>query len=130
MPCVGRDRAMRPLKIILWIQLVIGLAAGYMALPYVHWGAMSAAWASNLQAEHDKMKQSPEYREPAPIKDQSLGKILDDMQAYGRARADVAGYWLLTCVALVLLAVVGLVVIRRAELANKALHATAATPSS
>jgi hypothetical protein len=91
---------------------------------------MSAAWAYNLQLEYDKMKQSPGYREPAPIRDQSVSKILDDMQAYGRARADVAAYWLLTCGALALLAVVNLVLLGRAKSANKARHATAALTDS
>jgi len=121
---------MRPIRVILWIQLALGLVGGYVAFTYAHWGAMSAAWAYNLQVEHDKMKRSPDYREPAPIRDQSLSTILDDMQAYGRARADVAGYWMFTCAALVLFAVVSLVLLRRPESANKAPQATAAPPSS
>jgi hypothetical protein len=91
---------------------------------------MSAAWAYGLRVEHDKMKRSPDYREPAPIRDQSFSKILEDMQAYGRARADVAFYWLLTCGALALFAAVSLVLLRRVESANKGLHATAAAPGS
>ena len=87
---------MKTIRTILWIQLALGLVGGYVAFAYAHWGAMSAAWAYNLQVEHDRMKQSPDYREPAPIRDQSFSKILDDLQAYGRARADVAFYWLLT----------------------------------
>jgi len=122
--------AMKTVRSILWIQLALGLVAGYVAFGYAHWGAMSSAWAYNLRVDYDKMKQSPEYREPAPIRDQSFSKILDDMQAYGRARADVAGYWLITCGALVGLAVMSLVLLRRLESANKTLHATAATSSS
>lgn len=121
---------MRSIKTILWIQLALGLVGGYLAFAYAHWGAMSAAWAYNLRVEYDKMRQAPDYREAAPIRDQPLSKILDDMQAYGRARADVAGYWLLTCGVLVLFAVVSLVLLRRVESANKALHATAAAPGS
>lgn len=121
---------MRSLRTILWIQLALGLVGGYMAGAYIHWGAMSAAWAHGLRVEHDKMKQSPDYREPAPIRDQSFSRILEDMQAYGRARADVAGYLLLACGALAMLAIVSLVLLRRQESANKALHATAAAPGS
>jgi hypothetical protein len=118
---------MKTVRAILWVQIALGLVGGYIAFAYIHWGAMSAAWAYNLRVEYVKMKQSPEYREPAPIRGQSLSKILDDMQAYGRARSDVAGYWLLTCGALVVLAVVSLVLVRRVELATKALRAAAAT---
>jgi len=121
---------MRSLRTILWIQLALGLIGSYMACAYIHWGAMSSAWAYGLRVEHDKMKQSPDYREPAPIRDQSFSKILEDMQAYGRARADVAGYWLLACGALAVIAVVSLVLLGRVESANKALHATAAAPGS
>jgi len=127
---VGRNRTMRSVRTILWIQLALGLLGGYVACTYIHWGAMSAAWAHGLRAEHEKMKQSPDYREPAPIRDQSFSKILEDMQAYGRARADVAGYWLLACGVLAVLAVVNLVLLSRAQSANKALHATAAAPGS
>jgi len=109
---------MKTIRTILWIQLALGLVGAYMAFAYAHWGAMSAAWAYNLRVEYDKMKQSPEYREPAPIRDQSFSKILDDMQAYGHARADVAFYWLLTCGALASLAVVMLWLLRRVESAN------------
>jgi hypothetical protein len=117
---------MHRVRIILWIQLILSFVGGYMAFAYMHWGAMSAAWAYNLRVEYDKMKQSPDYREPAPIRDQSFSKILDDMHAYGRARADVAGYWLLTCGALAVFAAVGLVLLRRAEPATKSLQATSA----
>jgi hypothetical protein len=121
---------MKTVRAILRVQIALGLVGGYIAFAYIHWGAMSAAWAYNLRVEHDKMKRSPEYHEPAPIRDQSFSKILDDMQAYGRARADVAGYWLFTCGALVVFAVVSLVLLRRVESANKALQATAAAPGS
>jgi len=118
---------MRSLRTILWIQLALGFVGGYMACACIHWGAMSSAWAYGLRVEHDKMKQSPDYREPAPIRDQSFSKILEDMQAYGRARADVAGYWLVACGALAVFAVVSLLLLGRVESA-KALHATAAPP--
>jgi hypothetical protein len=121
---------MKTVRAILWVQIALGLVGGYIAFAYIHWGGMSAVWAYNLQVEHDKMKQSPEYREPAPIRDQSLSKILDDMQAYGRARADVAGYWLLTCGALVVLAVVSLVLLRPRRMANQTLQATPAKPEN
>jgi hypothetical protein len=121
---------MKPIKAILWIQLALGLMGGYVAFAYAHWGAMSAAWAYNLHVEYDKMKQSPDFHEPPAIRDQSIAKILDDMEAYGRARADVAGYWLLTCGALVVFAAVMLWFLRRAAPSNKSLQATAAAPAS
>lgn len=112
---------MKLLRTILWIQLTLGLVGGYVALANIHLGAVSAAWVYNLQVEYDKMKQSPGYIEPSPIRDQSFSKILGDMRAYGHARADVAFYWLVTCGALVLLAVVMLWLLRR-ETANKGIH--------
>ena len=127
---VGRNCAMKTVRPILWVQIAVGLVGGFIAFTYIHWGSMSAAWAYNLRVEHDKMKQSPEYREPAPIRDQSFSKILDDMRSYGRARADVAGYWLITCGALVVFAALSLEFLRRVESANKALQATAAPPGS
>ncbi|NLH73561.1 MAG: hypothetical protein GX456_10955 [Verrucomicrobia bacterium] len=117
---------MKSIRTILWIQLALGLVGGYVAFAYVHWGAMSSSWAYNLRVEHDRMKQSPDYHEPAPIRDQSFAKILDDLQAYGHARADVAFYWLLTCGVLAVFAVVMLWLLRRVVPANKTLQATAA----
>ena len=96
---------MRALKIVLWFQLFLGLAGGYMAFAYIHWGAMSAAWAYNLRIEFDKMKQSPGFHEPQNIRDQSWSRILEDFEASGRARAHVAFYWLLSCGALTAFAV-------------------------
>jgi hypothetical protein len=104
---------MKTIKTILWIQFVIGLIGCYISFAYIHWGAMSAAWAFNLRVEFERMKQSPDYHEPPRIRDQSFGQILNDMEAYGHARADVAFYWLLTCGALVVLAVVMLWLLRR-----------------
>jgi len=110
---------MKPIKTILWIQLAFGLVGGYVAFADIHWGAMSAAWAYNLRAEYDKMKQSPDFHEPPAINGQSIAKILDDMAVYGRARADVAGCWLLACGALVVFATVMLWFLRRAAPSNK-----------
>ncbi len=91
---------MKRIKIILWLQLILGLGGAFIAFSYMHWGAMSAAWGYNLRIELEKMQQAPGYQAPPPIRDQSLQKIVGDLEAYGHARADVAFYWLLTCIAL------------------------------
>ena len=121
---------MKSIRTILWIQLALGLVGVYVAFAYIHWGAMCAAWAYNLQVEHERMKQSPDYRESPPIRDQSFARILDDYEASGRTWAHVAFYWLLTCGALAMFAAVMLWLLRRVAPANKALQATAAAPSS
>ena len=121
---------MRAAKTVLWIQLVLGLVGGYLAFAYMHWGALSAAWAHNLRVEFDKMKQSPGYSEPSKVRDQSWDKILEDFQASGRARADVAGYWLFTCGALVVFAAAMLWLLRRSMPSNPVLLAPTAPPCS
>jgi hypothetical protein len=119
---------MRTVKIILWLQILVGLVGGYIAFGYMHWGAMSYAWAYNLRVEFDRMKQSPGYQEPARIRDQPWDNILEDMQAYGLARAHVAGYWAVACVALVVFAAAVLWLLPRVGRSNPALQATAAPP--
>ncbi len=90
---------MKAVRTILWIQLALGLVGGYVSFAYVHWGAMSIAWAHGFKVEFEKVRQSPEYREPPPIKGYSLARMVESMESDARARADVAFYWLLTCAA-------------------------------
>jgi hypothetical protein len=123
-------RIMRTVKIILWLQILVGLVGGYIAFAYVHWGAMSQAWAYNLRVEFDRMKQSAGYQEPPRIRDQPWDKILEDMQAYGLARDHVAGYWALACAALVVFAAAVLWLLPRTGRSTPALQATAAPPFS
>ena len=107
---------MRTIKTILWIQFVVGVVCGYVAFAYLHWGAMRVAWANNLRAEFDEMRRSSEYREPAKIRDQSWGKILEDFQASGRAQSRVSFYWFLSCGALTAFAAASLGLLRRTPL--------------
>lgn len=105
-------------KIVLGIQLLLGLVGCVMAFGYMHQGAMSYAWAYNRRVEYERMKQSPGFQEPPKIHDISWDKILEDFQAYGRARADVAGYWALACMVLALFAVVTLWLLSRTAQPN------------
>jgi len=116
---------MNAAKRVLWIQLVLGLLGALVACNYIHWGAMCSAWALGLRAEFGKMQQSPGFQEPPAIRGQSVGRILEDLQAYGHGRADVAFYWLLTCGALVVLAVLVLWLLRGVPSSNKSLHEVA-----
>ena len=104
---------MRAIKTFLWIQLVLGLLGGFLALAAIHGGEMGKAWVFNLRVEYGKMKQSPDYHTPSAIRDQSFDQILSDFEASGEARATIAFYWLLTCGVLVLLAIVMLCLVGR-----------------
>jgi hypothetical protein len=115
---------MNTAKKVLWIQLVLGLVGAFIACNYIHWGAMCSAWAQGLRVEFAKMQQSAGFQEPPAIRGQSLSRILEDLQAYGHGRADVAFYWLLTCGALVVLAVLVLWLVRGVPSSNKSLHST------
>jgi hypothetical protein len=117
---------MKAAKRLLWIQLCLGAFFGFIAASYIHWGAMSAAWAYGLQKEFEKMQAAPGFQMPAPIRDQSVGKILSDMEAYGHARADVAFYWMVACVGAALFAAIMLWCI--GQKSNQPLQATAAPP--
>jgi hypothetical protein len=104
---------MRAIKTFLWIQLVLGLLGGFLALAAIHSGEMSKAWVYGLRVEHDKMKQAAEYHAPLAIRDQSFDQILSDFEESGQNLATVAFYWLLTCGALVLFAIVMLGLVGR-----------------
>ncbi len=118
---------MRAIKTFLWVQLVLGLLGGFLALAAIHGSEMSKAWAYGLRVEYDKMKQAPDYHTQA-IRDQSFDQILSDFEASGQARATVAFYWLLTCGALVLLAIVILGLVGRVTPPNTALEPTPTAP--
>lgn len=111
-------------RYVLWFQLVLGLIGAFIACAYIHWGAMGSAWAQGLRTEFGKMQQAPGFQEPPTIRGQSITRILEDLQAYGHARGEVAFYWLLTCSALVVLAAVVLWLLRGAPAPNKSLHST------
>jgi hypothetical protein len=121
---------MKPIKIILQIQLVLGLVGGFFALTAIHSGQMNIAWAYNLRVEFAKTKQSPDYHEAPLVRDKSFAQILDDLEAIARDQVEVAFYGLLTCGVLVMLAAVMLWLLRRATPSNKSLQATAAAPAS
>ena len=116
---------MRAIKTFLWIQLVLGLLGGFLALAAIHSGEMSKAWVYGLRVEHDKMKQTPDYHTPSAIRDQSFDQILSDFEESGQNLATVAFYWLLTCGALVLLAIVMLGLVGRYSPPNKSPEPTA-----
>lgn len=88
---------MKPITIILSVQLLLALVGCYVAFAYLHWGAMSVAWSRSYRVEFERVKQSPEYRDPPPIRGESFAQVVDGMESTARARADVAGYWFLTC---------------------------------
>lgn len=116
---------MRAIKIFMRVQLVLGLLGGFLALAAIHGGEMSKAWVYNLRVEHDKMKQSPDYHAPQAIRDQSFDQILSDFEASGRARANVAFYWLLSCGSSVLFAIVILNLVGRLSPTNNSPDPTA-----
>lgn len=88
---------MKAIKTILWIQLALGLAGGYLAFGYAHWAATAMEWARGYKVEWERVKQSPDYHEPPVIRDKSFARVVEDMEANARHRLDVAFYWLLTC---------------------------------
>jgi len=107
-PCCkfGNIARMKLIKTILWIQLALGLIGGYVAYAYVHWGAMSIAWARDYAVELEKVRQSPDFHEPPVIRGKSFLRVMEIMESSARARADVAFYWLLSCGVAVVLAAV------------------------
>ena len=114
---------MKTAKRLLSIQLVLGAIGAFVSFSYIHWGAMSSAWAHNLRVEFQKMQQSPGFKEPPAIQGQSVSRILEDLQAYGDGRGHVALYWSLTCVLLTVLAGICLWQLREPA-SNKSLHST------
>lgn len=104
---------MRILRLLLWVQLVLGLLVGFLALAAVHGGELSRAWVYGLRVENDKMKQAPDYHPPPAIKNQSFDQILSGFEASGQAHTAIAFCWLLTCGCFVFLAIVMLALIDR-----------------
>ena len=109
-----RGKNMNAMKVILWVQIALGLAGGVMALAAVCDGAMLAKeWAHTRGVEYEKLKQAPRFVEPAKLGEESWDRMLEDWQAEGMARARVAGYWAMACVALVVFGLVELWLVGR-----------------
>ena len=104
---------MKPVIFILWAQLVVGLIGSCVSFAYMHQGAIGVAWCRSFKSDLDKVRQSPEYREPPLIKGDSYGLIVEKLEWGWRARAKLAFASLGLCAGLVASSILLLWLLRR-----------------
>lgn len=108
-PPVRLVDVMKPLTVILWIQLVIGLIGIYTSLAGIHTGAMAMESSSRLQADYAQVRTSPDVRTAPEVGGMPCEQLLELLYRNSHARADNAGYCLLLSCGMVTPAVVVLV---------------------
>ncbi len=97
---------MRAIKTFLWIQIILGLLLGLLALVKCNEASERHAGAVTLRVLHFSMTKAADYHEPPSIGRWSIEQILSEFQATSRLCSSVAGILLFTCGAMVLLAIV------------------------
>ena len=104
---------MRPIIIILWLQLAIGLVGAVIAFGDIHSSALGMEWGRGMQREFQQVRQSPEYREPTAIRGYSLSRFVENVESDARRRGEIAMLAFGSCLAASLFAAVLLWLVHR-----------------
>lgn len=105
---------MKPITIILWVQFTLGLIGAFLAFGDMHMAAMGRAWSHGMRTDFERVRQSPEYREPPAVRGYTLERFIDSMEADARRRGRIAFRAFLGSATTSLFAVVLLFLFRRA----------------
>jgi hypothetical protein len=95
---------MKLLIVILWFQLVVGLAGLVVSLAGVHTGALGVEWSRHFQAEFERVRAAPDFQSPPEILGISYERLVEWLQSAARDRAEKATYCVLLSGGLALLA--------------------------
>ncbi len=96
----------RPIATILWMQLVLGLVGAFIAFGELHSAALGMEWGHGMRREFEQVRQSPEYREPPPIRGYSLSGLVEGIETDAYRRSRIAGLSFFSCLAASLFAAV------------------------
>ena len=97
---------MKIIKTFLWVQLILGLLLGLLAVVKCNEASEEYSEAVMLRFAHEDMTRAPDYHEPSDIGRWPIDRILREFQATGKTCEFVAVIWLYTCGAMVILAIV------------------------
>ncbi|MEK7781540.1 MAG: hypothetical protein AAB370_08590 [Verrucomicrobiota bacterium] len=88
---------MKPINIILWLQLVLGIVGAFIAFGDIHSAALGMEWGRGMQREFEQVRQSPEYREPPAIRGYSLSRFVEGVETDAYKRSRIAGLAFFSC---------------------------------
>ncbi len=110
---------MKFVRTILYVQLALGLVGGFWAFGDIHMSAMGRARSHGMRAEYERIRQSPDFREPPPIQGYTLARLVDAMEADARRRGEIAFRAFIGSLAASLFAATMLFFLGRARYAQK-----------
>ena len=84
---------MKPLVVILWIQVLAGLACMFIAFGEMHSGAMSYEWTNELRADYKKRAESAGFKSPPDIAGVKHQQLPEALHFYAQDNLHLAGYW-------------------------------------
>jgi hypothetical protein len=97
---------MKIIKTFLWIQIILGILLGLLALVKCNEASEEYSEAVTLRAVQEGMTKAADYHEPPGIGRWSIDQILREFQATSHTCNFVAVILLYTCGAMVMLAIV------------------------
>jgi hypothetical protein len=81
---------MKAIIAILWIQFALGVVGSFLAFGHIHMSAMGRAWSHGMRTDFEQVRQSPDYREPPPIRGYTVARFIDAMETDARRRGEIA----------------------------------------
>ena len=81
---------MRTIKVILWLQIVLGAVVAFMAFGHMHSAAMGMENGSRMRRELEQLQQSPAYREPPQILGSTFARLIENRFTDARQKGRLA----------------------------------------
>jgi hypothetical protein len=84
---------MKALILILWLQVLAGLACLCFSFGAMHSGALGMEWANEVRTEYLKRATSPDFKAPADINGVKHAQLPDNLLFYARKSMRQAWNW-------------------------------------
>jgi hypothetical protein len=81
---------MKAIIAILWVQFALGVLGSFLAFGHIHMSAMGRAWSHGMRSDFEQARQSPNYREAAPVRGYTTVRFIDAMETDARRRGEIA----------------------------------------
>ena len=85
------------LKILSTILFTLALVGAFVGFAMAHSGALQRAWAAGLRHDFEKIRKTPEYHEPTPVRNYTYETFIEDMELSAKAYSELACIIFFTC---------------------------------
>lgn len=109
---------MKAIIVILWVQFALGVVGSLLAFGHIHMSAMGRAWSHGMRTDFEQARQSPDYREPPPVRGYTVARFIDAMETDARRRGEIAFGAFVGSLVASLFAALSLFLLRRARHAH------------